>query len=117
MDADSWGGRGVPNVMSIVRSECARVACMDNMDLSLDAMLLQNPGCNDECTRGRAVIVEACGLPGKPANQPHVMVGCVVKPFVPALVGAQPHSFDPCVRGRELSNDVGEFLLRSRYLS
>jgi hypothetical protein len=87
---------------------------MYHESLLTKTMLLKNTGRYDEGSRGLTVVVEAGGLPGQPTNHPNVVVWTLIQPLIPAMFGAQPHPIHPSFRGRELRDDVGEFLRRSQ---
>src|ERR1700761_6023872 len=98
--------------MRVIGTECKRRARMYYADALVSAMLLKNSGRYDKGPRRRAVVMEAGGLPGQPADHPYVMVGTVVEPLIPSPFGAQPHFVHPSLRGREHRHNVGQLLRR-----
>ena len=72
------GARDVTDVMRVIGTECARLARVYHASPLTRTMLLKNPSRYDEGSRGRTVVVEACGLAWQPAEHPYVIVRTVI---------------------------------------
>src|ERR1700677_3653076 len=114
MNADRRRFRDVADIVRIIRSESAELSCRYSPALLTRTMLLQSSCGHEECSRGRAMVMEAGRLPWHPTDEPDIVLGPAIKRLIPAPIRSQPYPVQPLHRRRKYLNDAGEFLGGSR---